>query len=194
MSKWDGSVHLSGDTGSDRPVVKYLDPEDLTLALNSSWSSHLHNPSGTSLLHLGDTGLDVYGREGCKSLADLLKTIVEYSVDTSHPMFFNQLFGTLDPSAIAGELVSLFQNTSNYTYEACPCYSMMEKEVMSVFTGLLGWKWDSSDGLMVPGGSIANMMALHIARHHMYPETRDGGNAVAPKLTAFVSKEVSSSD
>jgi len=26
-------------------------------------------------------------------------------------MFFNQLFGTLDPSAIAGELVSLFQNT-----------------------------------------------------------------------------------
>lgn len=78
---------------------------------------------------------------------------------------------------------------SNYTYEACPCYSMMEREVMTVFTSLLGWDWEKSDGLMVPGGSVGNMMGLHIARHHKFPETRDGGNAVAPKITVFVSRE-----
>jgi len=111
MEKWNGSAHLSGDTGTSRKVVEYLDPDDLRSALNSDWRNHPHNPDSADLLALGETGLDTFGRDGCESLAALLRTIVGYSVDTSHPMFFNQLFGTLDPSAIAGELVSLFQNT-----------------------------------------------------------------------------------
>ena len=171
-------------------MINYLDPNDLGKALSKDRLLNPTNVNKTTLLHLEDSGLDMFGTKGSDALVEMMNTMMKYSVDTSHPHFYNQMYGTLDPAAMCGELVSLFQNVSNYTYEACPCYSMMEAEVLTNFCKLLGWDFSKSDGMMMPGGSTSNLMALHIARHHLYPDTQKKGmKGTKERLCAFVSKE-----
>eukprot|EP00584_Thalassiosira_punctigera_P004462 CAMPEP_0172538694 /NCGR_PEP_ID=MMETSP1067-20121228/10037_1 /TAXON_ID=265564 ORGANISM="Thalassiosira punctigera, Strain Tpunct2005C2" /NCGR_SAMPLE_ID=MMETSP1067 /ASSEMBLY_ACC=CAM_ASM_000444 /LENGTH=560 /DNA_ID=CAMNT_0013324245 /DNA_START=76 /DNA_END=1755 /DNA_ORIENTATION=+ len=102
----------------------------------------------------------------------LLSLIQKYSVDTSHPYFFNQLFGSLDPIALAAEIVALSVNTSVYTYETAPVFTLLEREVMGQIGKLVfrdenddGEKEFEGEGLMIPGGSLANLTAMHAARH-----------------------------
>lgn len=106
----------------------------------------------------------------------LLSYIQKYSVNTSHPYFFNQLFGSLDPIALAAEIVALSVNTSVYTYETAPVFTLMEREVMGQIGKLVFEQGNSIDcgkcedkfegeGLMIPGGSLANLTAMHAARH-----------------------------
>ena len=161
-------------------------------ALDAKWIDHPLNTTGESLMNLGAKGLDLNGREGADALSGLLAHVSTLSVDTSHPMFFNQLYGTMDPAALASELSATFENTSNYTYEAAPAYSMMEHEVLRAFTGLLGetWKYgEDSEGLIVPGGSLGNLYSLHLARHHYFPKVKELGNSCMGDCVAFVSEE-----
>ncbi|KAL7548866.1 hypothetical protein ACHAWF_012130 [Thalassiosira exigua] len=113
----------------------------------------------------------------------LLSRIQKYSVDTSHPYFFNQLFGATDPVALAAEVVALSVNTSAYTYETAPVFTLIEREVVRwvgrlAFGGaVLNRSEEEGDeegdenaefdgeGLMLPGGSLANLTAMHAARH-----------------------------
>ncbi|KAL7531795.1 hypothetical protein ACHAXR_004244 [Thalassiosira sp. AJA248-18] len=139
---------------------------------------------------------------------NLLSLIQKYSVNTSHPYFFNQLFGSLDPIALAAEIVALSVNTSVYTYETAPVFTLLEREVMGQIGKLVfgqqqkkmkknGMKKEGveelkrvdynnnsndngeekddtkmteeeefeGEGLMIPGGSLANLTAMHAARH-----------------------------
>lgn len=146
------------------------------------------------------------------SFLHLLSLIQKYSVNTSHPYFFNQLFGALDPIALAAEIVALSVNTSVYTYETAPVFTLLEQEVMGQIGKLVfehrcpprrhrcpssnenqqrqpptssssvttlqhmnekeaevGGGEDEEEfvgeGLMIPGGSLANLTAMHAARH-----------------------------
>lgn len=159
-----------------------------------------------------------------QSFLSLLSLIQQYSVNTSHPYFFNQLFGSLDPIALAAEIVALSVNTSVYTYETAPVFTLLEREVMwqvgrLVFGNKVGDGTkknsevvldggyvdvddsnvnDSSnsktteeeeeeeefegEGLMIPGGSLANLTAMHAARHRWkvmngYTAKQEGGEA-----------------
>lgn len=99
---------------------------------------------------------------------ELLSSLQKYSVNTSHPYFFNQLFGSLDPIALAAEIVALSVNTSVYTYETAPVFTLLEREVMKNIGKLVFGKDDKEfegEGLMIPGGSLANLTAMHAARH-----------------------------
>mmetsp|Transcript_11599 Transcript_11599/g.24742 ORF Transcript_11599/g.24742 Transcript_11599/m.24742 type:complete len:841 (+) Transcript_11599:173-2695(+) len=111
------------------------------------------------------------------AFVNLLSLIQKYSVDTSHPYFFNQLFGSLDPIALAAEIVALSVNTSVYTYETAPVFTLLEREVMGQIGRLVFHKGEKEndvdgdeeefkgEGLMIPGGSLANLTAMHSARH-----------------------------
>lgn len=108
---------------------------------------------------------------------NLLNLIQKYSVNTSHPYFFNQLFGSLDPIALAADIVALSVNTSVYTYETAPVFTLLEREVMNQIGKLVfehnGDRVEEEqqeeqfegEGLMIPGGSLANLTAMHAARH-----------------------------
>ena len=100
------------------------------------------------------------------TMIDLLSSIQKYSVDTSHPYFFNQLFGATDPVALAAEIVALSVNTSAYTYETAPLFTLIEKEVVSKISSFIYGNDAGSncDGIMIPGGSLSNLTAMHVAR------------------------------
>ena len=189
-SKWGGDEFQNP---REVAVVEYLSPEEMsrmlfksatersfgnTLSLDESGRDLSPKSSATDLTSLVPT----FGK--CRSIGtepekfiELLELIQKYSVNTSHPYFFNQLFGSLDPIALAAEIVALSVNTSVYTYETAPVFSLIEREVMSEIGKLvfgpasgkqLSFEADvkfEGEGLMIPGGSLANLTAMHAARH-----------------------------
>jgi len=148
-------------------------------------------------------------------MVKMLETIQRYSVKTSHRYFFNQMFGALDYVALAGELVALGLNTSPYTYEVAPVFTMLERHLIQSLAKLV-YTFDenedssqqnntvSHDGMMIPGGSLSNLTAIHVARHwytlnwissNQHEETEYTSSFASArdylmlKLVAFVSDE-----
>ncbi|XP_061871455.1 cysteine sulfinic acid decarboxylase [Colius striatus] len=132
-------------------------------------------------LELRDTG-EPPGR-----LLERCQDVIHYSVKTSHPRFFNQLFSGLDHHALAGRLITETLNTSQYTYEIAPVFVLMEEVVLAKLRALVGWS--TGDGIFAPGGSMSNMYAMNVARFHRFPQSRQDGNWALPRLTAFTSRE-----
>lgn len=160
---------LNEKDGNTKKVVNYLSPQKMLKLLfseepnNEKDSSKTFENSTLSLNHeIGSQGKE-------NKMVELLKDVQKYSVDTDHPYFFNQLFGALDPIAVSAELIALSVNTSAYTYETAPVFTLIERHVIKKLAQLvyptIDLEKNGHDGLMLPGGSLSNLTALHVARH-----------------------------
>ena len=52
---------------------------------------------------------------------------------------------------------------------------MMEVECVRATAEAYGFDTNTADGLLVPGGSYANLMALMLARHKKFPHVKSEG-------------------
>ncbi|KAF4530577.1 hypothetical protein B566_EDAN006783, partial [Ephemera danica] len=113
--------------------------------------------------------------------------IVQRSVDTGHPHFYNQLYAGTDPYGLAGTWVSEALNTNQYTFEVAPAFSLAEHAVLQ--RALRLFKFPHGDGIFSPGGSISNMYALVLARYKMVPQVKTEGVCGEAPLVAFTSED-----
>lgn len=107
------------------------------------------------------------------ALPDILEGIFKYSVNTQSPRFLNQLYGGTSEITWVGDLLTSILNTSMATYEIAPLATLMEKELIRVINREIGFP--KIDGLMVPGGSNANMMSLQCARYARNNSIKEDG-------------------
>ncbi|KAB7496498.1 Cysteine sulfinic acid decarboxylase [Armadillidium nasatum] len=113
---------------------------------------------------------------GCQSIEEIeniLQQVVRYSVKTSHPHFYNQLFGGVDEVGLSAAWLLEALNTNVYTFEAAPVFVILEHYMVQQLCRFFGW--DGGDGIFSPGGSISNMYSIALARHYKYPETKESG-------------------
>uniref|UniRef100_H3BAS0 Cysteine sulfinic acid decarboxylase n=1 Tax=Latimeria chalumnae TaxID=7897 RepID=H3BAS0_LATCH len=115
------------------------------------------------------------------------RDVIRYSVKTSHPRFFNQLFAGLDHHSLVGRFITEAMNESQYTYEIAPVFVLMEEVILKKLRELVGWK--TGDGIFCPGGSISNMYGMNLARYHLYPDVKQKGLWGIPRLVMFTSEE-----
>ncbi|XP_068185339.1 cysteine sulfinic acid decarboxylase [Antennarius striatus] len=120
-------------------------------------------------------------------LLQRVRDVAKYSIKTSHPYFFNQLFTGVDYHALAGRFLTEALNTNLYTYEVAPVFILMEEEVLKRLRQLVGWT--KGDGIFCPGGSASNMNAMNLARYHHFPEVKSQGLCGLPRLVIFTSSE-----
>ena len=226
----NNNININDDTNDDTTnksssskVVNYLSPKEMAKVLfyndptmDLSKSLSLAEESTTTIHSLSSSS------SSSQSIISLFQQIQEYSVHTNHPLFFNQLFGSLDPVALAAELIALSTHTSSYTWETAPVFTLLEREVFvrlgklvfechnkndndmddhdndmddhdhkeniglksegenhennnisiqenheidndGVYNELINNRYD---GLMLPGGSLSNLTAIHVARHY----------------------------
>lgn len=102
-----------------------------------------------------------------------LKTILKKSVRTIHPLFLNQLFGGFNVAAWAGEITSVLLNPTMATYEIAPVLTIIEKKLVAELISLLGF--ERGEGIMVTGGSNANLLSMLCARTDYNPSIRQTG-------------------
>ncbi|MDA8792940.1 pyridoxal-dependent decarboxylase [Bacteriovoracaceae bacterium] len=122
-----------------------------------------------------------------EQLAKVVDQIFKYSVNTQSPHFLNQLYGGSTQEAWLGELLVAILNTSMATYEIAPLATLMEKEIIAQVNKQIGFK--HVEGLFTPGGSYANMLGIHCARHFHLPETKNVGLREIPPCKIFVSSD-----
>uniref|UniRef100_A0A669CQY8 Glutamate decarboxylase like 1 n=1 Tax=Oreochromis niloticus TaxID=8128 RepID=A0A669CQY8_ORENI len=136
--------------------------------------------------------LDLELRDGAESESEILqrfKDAIRYSVKTTHPRFFNQLYAGMDPYSMVASFIIEALKPSLYTYEVAPVFTLVEEAVLKKMMELIGWK-DGGDGIFNAGGSMSNMYAVNLARYRCCPDIKENGLSAAPHLVMFTSQEV----
>lgn len=123
-----------------------------------------------------------------ENLREAFRAIEKHSLPTQSPYFMNQLFAGVLPQTLAAEDVVNRTRTTLATFEASPVYSVIELETVKALGTKIGWRPADTEGISVAGGSAANFMAVHCARHRAWPESkRRGLGGLQPRL--YVSTE-----
>jgi glutamate/tyrosine decarboxylase-like PLP-dependent enzyme len=179
--------YLRGSASDSAAVVKLADPAEIGAVMQSD--------AGLSLQIDADQA-----PEDVEALLRAADVVCDYSVRTGSPGFNNQLYGAVDAVGIAGDWLSSALNTNVHTYEAAPMFTLLEQAVVHKLAGALGdgFLGDGkpngfelgSQGLLLAGGSMANLYGMQLARHWKVPETKEHGNTAAKyPLLAFTSAE-----
>lgn len=63
-------------------------------------------------------------------------------------------------------------NTNVHTFAVAPALIVLEIECIKEMGKLIGYSEETSDGIMVPGGTYANMLGFLAARHWKFPHVR----------------------
>ncbi|MDJ0901600.1 MAG: aminotransferase class V-fold PLP-dependent enzyme [Xenococcus sp. MO_188.B8] len=121
-----------------------------------------------------------------EELLPIVESYLQYSVRTGSTQFFNLLFSGYSIPGILGEMVTSAANTTMHTYEAAPVATLMEIELIKKLNDLVGF--NEGEGLMVTGGSNANMIGMLCGRHQVLPEAKLKGLG-NHQLVAFVSEQ-----
>ncbi len=108
------------------------------------------------------------GAEGFDALLDhLLHDIVPRGARTDHPRFFAFVPGNATWPSVLGDLIATGTNVFQGTWLASAGVSQMEMRVIEWFRDWLGLP-HATGGLLVSGGSAANLTALACARQLRY--------------------------
>ena len=73
---------------------------------------------------------------------------------------------------IYSEMIFGLLNTNLHTYAASQVLTLIEVNCIKELGKLAGYTDGMVDGIFVPGGSYANMVALMVARHEKFPHVR----------------------
>lgn len=163
------SQYINENSNKATPVVKYHNARRLRQNID---------------LSIGNIGA---------GLDELMKSIKEYlnfSVRTSHRYFGNQLFSGFNFPAFIGDLVTTLTNTTMATFEAAPMGTLMEEELIKKINSRIAYikHGNEAEGIMVPGGSNANMIAMLCARNRALPYVKKEG-LTQNNLIMFVSDQ-----
>ncbi len=114
---------------------------------------------------------------------------IKYSPNVAHPEYFKLLYSGLNKDALLGDWVASLSNVTMHTYQVGPVATLMELELIKQWCQLVGF--DAGEGVMVSGGSQANLVGMLLARHKACPEFKTHGFAAmnGKQLTAYVSDQ-----
>jgi len=113
-----------------------------------------------------------------------------YQPDSAQVDFFKLLYSGRNDPALFGDWVTSLSNANMHTYQMSPVATLMEQELINQWNRLVGFTTDSKtgDGIMVSGGSQANLIGMMMARHQACPDIKTKGYS-PQKLVAFVSDQ-----
>lgn len=131
-------------------------------------------------LSLNDEGADQAVLEAA------LKDYLHYNPDVSQAGFFKLLYSGQNKPALLGDWITSLSNATMHTYQVGPVATLMELELIRQWNKLAGF--DQGEGVMVAGGSQANLIGMMLGRHHTCPDYKTKG-AQGRTLVAFVSDQ-----
>jgi len=123
---------------------------------------------------------------GPQSVMDDIDEFLKQCVKTNRGEFMNPLWGGLNITAFAGEVISALTNQSMYTYELAPLATLIEQTIIKRMSELIGFA--EGFGTMTTGGSNGNMLGMLCARQSILPQSSKIGFD-GSKYVAFVSSE-----
>ncbi len=131
-------------------------------------------------LYLGSDSSDI------NSLEPIIQAYLHYNPDVSQPEFFKLLYSGLNKPALLGDWITSLSNATMHTYQVGPVATLMELELIRQWNQLVGF--ENGEGVMVSGGSQANLIGMMLARQHACPDIKSKGFE-GRTLVAYVSDQ-----
>src|SRR5690606_7537258 len=106
-----------------------------------------------------------------------MRQYLQHSVRTGHPHFHNQLYGGFNFWAFLGEVLTALTSTSMATFEIAPMATLIERTLIAKMSSLIGFRApaETGEGIMLSGGSDANLVAMLAARNLLLPASKVEG-------------------
>jgi glutamate/tyrosine decarboxylase-like PLP-dependent enzyme len=132
------------------------------------------------------------GRPADAVYEQFVHDVLPYPPGNTHPRFWGWVIGTGTPLAMLADLLASGMNPQSAGIQEGARY--VEERVIAWLAELMGFPRGSS-GLLVSGGSMANLVGLAVARHATAGfDVREAGMGEgAPALVVYASTEVHSS-
>lgn len=192
----------------DRPPEHSLDPEnweefrrlghdvfdDLVDYLQSVGDRPVWQPLPDATLALSKEPLPREGRGDDAVYAEVREHILPYPTGNIHPRFWSWVGGTGTATQLLADMVISAMNSCGLGFDETAS-SHIELQLLDWLKTLLGYP-DSASGLLVSGGSMANLVGLAVARNAKAPyKLRDSGLNIRnqPRLVYYASSETHSS-
>jgi glutamate/tyrosine decarboxylase-like PLP-dependent enzyme len=138
-----------------------------------------------------DTEVPKQGLAASQVYEQFKTTIFPYNKGNVHPRFFAWIQGTGNPMGVWGDLLASGMNPNVAIGEHAPMY--VDHQVVNWCKEIMGFP-ENSSGILVSGGSMANITALTVARNSFQDrEIRKKGLQQTPeKLLIYCSVETHS--
>jgi aromatic-L-amino-acid decarboxylase len=160
-----------------------------------------HTESGQPVLRSNDPSrvhqlltetLPTQGISYTSLLADFEKEIIPSINQNTSPLFGAYITGSGNRVAALAEFIKAFYNQNGLKWNNSPIASELEQLVIrwvAEFCGLPA----HSRGFLTSGGSMSNLMGIHLALASRYPEREMDGLKNAPTFTIYCSDQTHSS-
>ena len=172
--------------GENSAAVEQLAQKVLRLVL-----SHLQNandrsplPQTTQLPDLPDIP-DTSVPEG--ELLTSLQAVLNNSMNAAHPAFIGHMDSMPTTISFLGEMVTAAVNNNMLSQEMSPVFSRLESRLLKEFSALFGLG-PQAGGIMLSGGSLANLQALAVARNIKFDALKQGITALTHPPVLFASE------
>jgi glutamate/tyrosine decarboxylase-like PLP-dependent enzyme len=118
--------------------------------------------------------------------------VLPYPMGNIHPRFWGWVIGTGTPLGMLAEMLAAGMNPNTGGFDDSA--SLVEDQVLDWLKEMLGYPAESS-GLLVSGGSMANLIGLAVARNAKadFDVRREGLQGAYPAMTFYASDQTHSS-
>lgn len=121
---------------------------------------------------------------------DFKELVRPYPNNNIHPRFWGWVMGTGSPQAAMADFLAAVVNPQMGGLDHAPVY--VEQQVIRWYAELMGYGQDAG-GLLMSGGTMANVLALAVARTHSAGwDVRKTGTYGGPPLRVYASAETHS--
>lgn len=140
---------------------------------------------------LGSVPLPEHSSPAGDALEQAMAIAFEHSVFTAHPRFWAFITGSASPVGALGDLVAAAINVNVASWNTAGTASAFEAQAVRWIAELLGLG-PEYNGLLVSGGTAANLVSFIVAQHHQASwDIRQEGARPAgrPVMKVYASKE-----
>ncbi|CEJ04597.1 hypothetical protein G6F70_007736 [Rhizopus microsporus] len=111
---------------------------------------------------------------GLEGIFKTISSTLEYSVNSWNPRFLDKLYAGTNPIGVISELLLAVLNSNAHVFHVSPVLSLMEIEVTKAVGQLLNMG-EKAGGILCPGGSASNLLAMITARNKLFPSIKTEG-------------------
>lgn len=173
-------------TGHNRAAVAPLLGQALRLALDYATQAVDHSPLPTEQPPLPATSLPEQGLPEQQLLAHL-RTLITASMHPAHPGYIGHMDSLPTTMSLVGDLLSAAVNNNMLSIEMSPAFSRLEWATLRELAQLFGLG-PRAGGLLLSGGSLANLEALAIARNHVLDLSDGALTSLSTRPVLFASE------